>query len=191
MRKLTIIAWLAALPAAALAAPEEFMLDAEHTFPMFEVRHLGIATQRGRFNRTAGKIVYDLEAGTATVDINIDARSVTTGAEVLDQLLLSRDYFAVDQHPSINYKASNAPLAEGKPSTIDGQLTFLGVTKPVALKVINFACTRRPLGALRCGADLTATIKRSEFGMTVMQSFVGDDVTVIVQVEAVRPTAAK
>jgi polyisoprenoid-binding protein YceI len=48
--------------AAANAAPEEFVLDSDHTFPTFEVRHLGIATQRGRFNRTAGKIFLDLDA---------------------------------------------------------------------------------------------------------------------------------
>lgn len=191
MRKLIITAWLAAaVPAVAFAAAEEFVLDPDHTFPTFEVRHLGIATQRGRFNRTAGRISLDLDAATVTVDISIDARSVTTGSEALDKLLHGRDYFAVDNHPSITYKASNAPLIEGRQSTVDGHLTFLGVTRPVALKVVNYACTRRPLGTLRCGADLAATIRRSEFGMTAMLSFVGDEVTVLIQAEAVRPPAA-
>jgi len=187
MHKPIVIAFLAAISAAANAAPEEFVLDSDHTFPTFEVRHLGIATQRGRFNRTTGRIFLDLAAATATVDISIDARSVTTGSDTLDKLLHGKDYFAVDNHPSITYTASNAPLVEGRQSTIDGQLTFLGITKPVQLKVLNYACTRRPLGALRCGVDLATTIRRSEFGMTTMLSFVGDEVTVLVQAEAVRP----
>ena len=192
MRKLIVITWLTAISATVNAAPEEFVLDSDHTFPTFEVRHLGIATQRGRFNRTAGKIFLDLDAAAATVDINIDARSATTGSNALDKLLHGRDYFAVDTHPSIVYTASNASLAEGRQSTIDGQLTFLGVTRPVQLKVINYACTRRPLGTLRCGADMTATFRRSDFGMTTMLSFVSDEVTVLIQAEAVRaaPPAA-
>jgi len=187
MQKPIAIAILAAISAAATAAPEEFVLDSDHTFPTFEVRHLGIATQRGRFNRTTGRIVLDLVAATATVDISIDARSVTTGSDALDKLLLGRDYFAVDDHPAITYTASNAPLVEGRQTTIDGHLTFLGITKPIQLKVLGYACTRRPLGALRCGADLTTTFRRSDFGMTTMLSFVADEVTVLVQAEAVRP----
>lgn len=184
MLKTTAFALLA-FAGGAFAAPQEMLLDTDHTSPMFEVRHLGISTQRGRFNRTTGKVLLDLDAKTATVEISIDARSLTTGSDALDKLLRGKDYFAVDDHPAITFKAEQAPLIEGKPSTIEGQLTFLGVTKPVALKVINYACTRRPLGALRCGADLTATLKRSEFGMTAMQSFVGDEVTVVIQAEAV------
>ena len=171
------------------AAPQEMALDADHTSPIFEVRHLGISTQRGRFNKTAGKVLLDLDAKTASVDIAIDARSVTTGSDALDKLLRGRDYFAVDDHPAITYKAERAPLVEGQATTIEGELTFLGVTKKVPLKVVTYACTRRPLGVLRCGADLTATLKRSEFGLTAMQSFVGDEVTVVIQAEAVAKPA--
>jgi polyisoprenoid-binding protein YceI len=184
MLKSTAFALLA-FAGSVLAAPQEMQLDADHTSPMFEVRHLGISTQRGRFNKTAGKVLLDLDAETANVDITIDARSVTTGSDALDRLLRGKEYFAVDEFPAITFKSAQAPLIEGKTTTIEGELTFLGVTKKIPLKVVNYACTRRPLGVLRCGADLTTTFKRSDFGLTAMQSFVGDDVTVLIQAEAV------
>jgi polyisoprenoid-binding protein YceI len=77
---------------------------------------------------------------------------------------------------------------EGKPSSLDGQLHFLGVLKPVQLKVLNYKCTRLPsLVSLRCGVDLTTTFRRSDFGMMTMLGFVSDDVTMNIQAEAERP----
>lgn len=181
-----------ALSAAARAAPEEFVLDPGHTFPVFEVRHLGIATQRGRFNRTTGKIKLDPDTGAASAALRIDARSVDTGNEELDRMLRNQYYFNVAEFPEIAYAAADFTLKEGEPSTVDGQLTFLGVTKPVQLKVLGFKCTRLPtIVTLRCGADLTATFKRSDFGLTTMAGFVSDEVTLVIQAEAVRQAPAE
>jgi polyisoprenoid-binding protein YceI len=190
MFKFTVFALLI-YASGAFAAPQEMLLDADHTSPLFEVRHLGISTQRGRFNKTTGKILLDLDTHSADVDIAIDARSITTGSDALDKLLRGKDYFAVDEFPAITFKARRALLSEGKTSLIEGELTFLGVTKPVTLTVIHYACTRRPLGILRCGADMTATFKRSDFGLTAMQSFVADDVAMLIQVEAVAKPASE
>lgn len=181
-----------ALGTAAQAAPEEFALDPGHTFPVFEVRHLGIATQRGRFNRTTGKVMLDRDTGAASVELRIDARSVNTGNEELDQMLRNQYYFNVAAFPEITYTAGNFTLKEGEPSTIDGQLTFLGVTRPVQLKVLGFKCTRLPvIVTLRCGGDLTATFKRSDFGLTTMAGFVSDEVALVIQAEAVRQVPAE
>ena len=172
----------------ACAEPEEMAIDPGHTFPTFEVGHLGIATQRGRFNRTAGTITLDRTTGSVSGDIKIDARSVETGNDVLDTLLRGRYYFNVDDYPEIWFRITNGTLVEGKPSSLDGQLHFLGVLKPVQLKVLNYKCTRLPsLVSLRCGVDLTTTFRRSDFGMMTMLGFVSDDVTMNIQAEAERP----
>ena len=60
MKKSFAVAALASLVAMpAFAAPETFVVDSKHTFPVFEVNHLGFSTQRGRFNETTGKILLD------------------------------------------------------------------------------------------------------------------------------------
>jgi polyisoprenoid-binding protein YceI len=165
--------------------PVSFNIDPGHTFPVFEVRHLGIATQRGRFNRTSGRVTVDVEARTGSADIRIDARSVSTGNDDLDALLRGAFYFAVVDHPEIAYKANAVRFDGDKPVLVEGELRFLGVTRPLNLKVSGYGCIRFP--QLRCGADLATSFKRSDFGLVTMANFVGDEVSMLIQMEMVRP----
>ena len=179
-----LLLWLPAL--AVQAAPEEMTIDPGHTFPTFEVRHLNVATQRGRFNRTQGRVSLDLEAGSGSAQISIASDSVDTGNQELDKLLRTRSYFNVRDYPQINFKSTAMEFADGKPALIHGELTFLGESRPVDLKVLYFGCSRLPFVGNRCGADLMAKFKRSDFGMNTMLGFVSDEVTMQIQVEAVK-----
>lgn len=180
---------LASLAPPAQASPEEMSIDPGHTFPTFEVRHLNVATQRGRFNRTKGTLTLDLAAGSGAAQISIASNSVDTGNAELDKLLRTKFYFNVAEYPEIIFKSTAMDFADGKPALIHGDLTFLGETRPVDLKVLYFGCSRLPFVGNRCGADLTTTFKRSSFGMNTMQGFVGDEVTMQIQVEAVKGRA--
>jgi polyisoprenoid-binding protein YceI len=190
LQALWILAQLAAavaLAGPAFAEPEEFVIDPGHAFPSFEVRHLGIATQRGRFNHTTGTVMLDRDAGVMSVEVQIDARSIDTGNDAIDNLLRGPSFFDIERFPEIRYKSSQATLVEGKPAQIDGELTLLGITRPVVLAVSNYQCTRKPfLIVLRCGVDMSTSFRRSEFGMSAMSAFVADEVTILIQAEAVR-----
>jgi polyisoprenoid-binding protein YceI len=184
---LLVLAWAGP----AQAATEEFAIDPGHAFPTFEVRHLGIATQRGRFNHTSGTVLLDRDAGFGSVEVVIDARTIDTGNELLDKLLRGPSFFDTEKFPEIRYRASHASLLEGKPSIVDGELTLLGVTRSVLLEVSGLQCTRKPLlVVLRCGVDMKTTFRRSDFGMSAMASFVADEVTILIQAEAVRKSSA-
>ncbi|MDB5806984.1 MAG: hypothetical protein JWN73_4306 [Betaproteobacteria bacterium] len=173
----------------AQAAPEEMSIDPGHTFPSFEVRHLNVATQRGRFNRTRGTLTLDLAAGSGAAQISIASSSVDTGNAELDKLLRTKFYFNVEEYPEISFKSTAMDFADGKPALIHGELTFLGETRPVDLKVLYFGCSRLPFVGNRCGADLTTTFRRSDFGLKTMLGFVGDEVTMQIQAEAVKGRA--
>ena len=178
---------LGAFAAAAHAAPEEFVVDAGHTSPSFEVRHLGISTQRGRFDRTTGKIMIDREAGQGLLEIRIDTTSVSTGNSALDMALRGGDFFDVEKYPRISFRSSSMEFENGKPRSAHGDFTLLGVTKPVTLTIEHFACTRLPfLVRTTCGADVSTTVSRSAFGMSSYAAFIADDVRITVQIEAVR-----
>jgi polyisoprenoid-binding protein YceI len=188
-----LAAALAFAAPAALAAPEVFVVDPGHTFPAFEVVHLGISTQRGRFDRTAGRIELDREAGAGRMELAIETASVSTGNKALDGVLRGEDFFDVEKFPRMTFRAGAIEFEKGEPRRARGELTMNGVTRPVALTVERFACTRLPfLVRLTCGADVTTTIRRSEFGLTRFTNFVADEVRIVVQVEAVReePVAA-
>jgi polyisoprenoid-binding protein YceI len=183
----------AALAAAAsfAQAPEVYVVDPAHTFPAFEVSHLGIATQRGRFDRTRGRVTLDRAAHTGTIEIETDSASVSTGNAKLDAVLRSDEFFDVERHPKIAFRAEKLELRDDVPVRAEGILTMHGVTHPVTLEVRQFACTRKPfLVRTTCGADVEARLSRSAFGMAGYASFVGDEVRIVIQVEAVRQEPA-
>ncbi len=185
-----LAAALALAAPAALAAPEAFVVDPGHTFPAFEVLHLGISTQRGRFERTSGRIEIDREAGTGRIELAIETASVSTGNRALDGVLKGEDFFDVEKHPRITFRAQAVEFEGGEPHRARGELTMNGVTRPVEVTVGRFGCTRLPfLVRLTCGADVTASLRRSEFGISRFANFVADEVRVVVQVEAVREEA--
>jgi polyisoprenoid-binding protein YceI len=185
LRAAAALAAAVAVPAA--GAPEEFDLDPGHTFPAFAVGHLGISTQRGRFERTAGRIVLDREAGTGSVEIAITAASVTTGNPKLDAVVRGEDFLDAQRHPAITFRSRAVAFVDGVPRRIAGDLTLAGVTRPVELAVTRFGCTRLPfLVRETCGADVAARIRRSEFGITAFSGLVADEVAIDIQVEAVR-----
>jgi polyisoprenoid-binding protein YceI len=191
-RALRISAALAAaLALPASAAPEEFVVEGAHTFPAFEVGHLGISTQRGRFERTTGRIVLDRAAGTGSIDIAIDAASVSTGNRALDAVLKGEDFFNVERHPAMTFRARSVEFDGEAPKRVAGEFTLNGVTRPLEVSVARFGCTRLPfLVRLTCGADVVASIRRSDFGMTAYSAFVADEVKLVIQVEAVRQEPA-
>ena len=173
--------------AQAIAAPEEFNIDPAHTYPGFAVRHLGISTQRGRFDKTTGKIVLDRDASQGSVEIAIDTTSISTGSPQLDRVLRAEDFFDVEKHPRITFKSRTVEFERGVLRSARGDLTMLGVTRPVTLSIEHFGCTQLPfLVRTTCGADMSTTLSRSAFGMGAFMAFIGDEVRIMIQVEAVR-----
>jgi polyisoprenoid-binding protein YceI len=188
LRAALLLALAAGLPA---HAADEFVIDPSHTFATFSVRHLDIATQRGRFDRSAGRVALDAQAGAGSVSIEIDAASVSTGNARLDATLRGEDFFDTERHPQIAFRSTRVELEQGAPARIEGELTLLGVTRPVTLRVERFACTRKPfLVRTTCGADATATLSRSAFGMKSYAAFIGDEVRLDIQAEAVKQEPA-
>lgn len=175
----------AALPA---LAQESYSLDPSHTIPSFEIRHHGVSLQRGLFTRSQGKAVLDPAGGGGRIEATIDAASVVTGVDALDRMLRGPTFFNTASHPRIRFVSDSIRYADGRPVEASGQLTLLGVTRPVTLEIRDFNCTTHFLRRIPlCGADAHATIRRSDFGMTFgLPNLVGDEVKLAIQVEGFR-----
>jgi polyisoprenoid-binding protein YceI len=187
MKKAVLFAIAAAISAPAAAAPESFTVDPRHTFPSFEVSHLGFSTQRGRFNKSSGKITLDRAAQRGSIDVVIDTGSVDTGLDKLEEHLRGEDFFNVAKYPTMSFKSNAVKFKGDVPVATEGEFTMLGVTKPVTLTITSFACGVHPVSKKdTCGADATATILRSDFGMKYALPAVGDSVKLLINVEATR-----
>lgn len=189
MKRLTLVTFFAALLSALPAAAEleTYTVDPAHTRPTYEVSHFGYSMQRGRFNKTSGKITLDTAAKKGSADITVDTASVDSGVPKLDEHLRSEDFFNATKNPQITFKSNNFTFDGDKVKSSTGDLTINGVTKPVTLTATVFQCAPNPMNKKKqCGADLTTTIKRSDFGMKYALPVLGDDVTLRIPVESIK-----
>jgi polyisoprenoid-binding protein YceI len=185
MRYLALAVSLAVFPA--LAAPESYTIDPRHTFPSFEIGHMGMSLQRGRFNKTSGKITVDTAARTGTVDVSIDAASIDTGLDKLEEHVRAEDFLQASAFPTITFKGSQLTFDGEKLKSVGGDLTIRGVSRPVTLTATQFNCGSHPMTKKpMCGGEFVTTIKRSDWGMKYAIPALADDMTLRINVEAMK-----
>ncbi len=186
-KQLTLAAALAAsLIAPALAAPQTYVVDSSHTFPRFSYSHFGYSTQLSSFKQTTGKVVFDAQAKTGSVDIAIDMKSVNTGFDDFNGHIQGEDFLDTAKFPTATFKSTQVVFEGDKPRSIDGVLTIKGVSKPVTLTVTSFQAMPHPmLKKPALGANAFTTIKRSEFNAGKFAPYVGDEVRIDIAIEAI------
>jgi len=178
----------------ALGAPATYLVDPNHTHPMFEVDHFGLSSWRGLFRTTSGAITLDREHGTGTVDVVVDVASVDLAHDKLNAMVVLEtigDWNGLDvgHYPTAAYQGTLTGFVRGAPTTVIGQLTLHGVTRPLALKINSFKCIpNHPLLKHEvCGADAVGTFNRADFGVDAGRQFdFSQQVTLRIQVEAIR-----
>lgn len=172
------------LPLAAHAA-DSYTADPFHTYTHFSVSHLGFSTLQGRFDKSSGKITLDRAAKSGAVDITIEAASLSSGYAKRDDHLRSPDFFNATENPNITFKSGSIKFKGDTPATVEGNLTLLGVTKPVTLTIDAFKCGTNPMNKKElCGAAASTQIKRSDFGMKFGLPAIGDDIKLVFEIEA-------
>jgi polyisoprenoid-binding protein YceI len=182
------------LCAPALAKPSApvgtYKLDSDHTQIVFEIRHMGISTFFGRFGKISGAVNFDQAAPEkGALDVTIDMHDIETHLPGLDSVV-ANDLFQADKFPTATFTATKIEKRSDNTGVVTGDLTIAGVTRPVVLNV-TFNGGRgsgEPMQPYRIGFDATATLKRSDFGLThvIWTGFVADDVQLLIEAEAVR-----
>lgn len=186
MKRTLLAAALAAASFTSFAAVENYTIEPGHTYPSFETSHMGISMWRGKFNSSAGKVALDRAAKTGTVDITIDAKSIDFGHDKMNEHARGEDFFNVEKFPEISYKGKIV-FKGNTPSAVKGELTLLGVTKPVDLKILSFKCIPHPmLKKEDCGADVSGSFDRVDFGMDYGAKYGPTIAKLAIQVEALK-----
>ncbi len=182
------VALAAGLPA---AAAERYVVDGDHSDVVFLVDHLGYSKTIGRMNKVEGMILFDEEAvENSSVEITIDAASVDTNHKARDEDLRSANFFNVAEYPKITFKSTAVEKTGEATGRITGDLTLLGVARPVTLEVTFNRKAPHPVpsydGVMTAGFSARARIRRSDFGMDAFLPAVGDEVELLIEVEAFR-----
>jgi len=185
MRSLVLLA--AFVSSAAFA--ENFNIDPAHTEVVFKVGHMGFSNVIGQFTKVDGKFTLDEKnPGKSSVELTIDADSVSTNNAKRDEHLRSPDFFNVKQFPKITFKSKSVKKTDGNHYEVAGDLTMHGVTKPVSFSFNHMGTGADPMGKVRAGGELMFKVKRSDFGMNFMAGpkAISDEIEVMVDVEGVK-----
>jgi polyisoprenoid-binding protein YceI len=190
----TLGALALAFPLAAAAAPETYTVDSYHSFPHFAVDHLGVMTLWGRFDKSAGKFTIDRAAKTGSFELTVETASVSTGDNDKGSRPRSRvehrrgaDFFNAAEFPRMTVRGDSVRFDGDSPGEISGQLTLLGVTKPLTLKMERWVCKDHPFRKVpMCGGNAAGAIKRTDFGMKYGVPAISDEIRIYVGFEAYR-----
>lgn len=143
-----------------------WVIDSAHSSAEFSVKHMMVATAKGRFNKVSGTITLDpANPATASVEANVDVTSVDTGQPQRDGHLRNDDFFSADKYPEATFRSTRVELDGPEAAKVHGDLTIRGVTKPVVLDVEFEGQGKDAYGKQRAGFTATTTINRLDYGI--------------------------
>lgn len=147
-----------------------WVIDPSHSAVDFVAKHLVVSKVRGTFTSFSGTIEVAEPIEASTVDVTIDAASITTNDEQRDAHLTSEDFLDVATYPSLRFRSTAAHHRSGDNWTIPGELTIRDVTKPVELAVEYLGVFTDPWGNQKAAFTASTEIDREAFGITWNQA---------------------
>lgn len=172
----------------AFAAPETYELDPAHTNLTWQANHLGFSNPSGKFTDVKGILVLDeADPEKSRLDVTIRTESVLTGIEKFDDHLRSKDFFNVEKYPTARFKSRRVERTGKNTAQVIGELTLLGVTRPVLMDVTLNKIGLNPMSKVKtAGFSAKTMIVRSEHGMTYGLPGVSDEVNLMIEAEATK-----
>lgn len=166
-------------------AADDYTIDAANSSVRFSVSHFLLFTAHGRFDTISGNITLDRAARDGSLDVAIIASSINTDHAQRDENLRSPNFFNTAAHSRVIYQSSAVKYADQIPVKVEGSLTLLGVTRPVALDISSLQCETEPTNKREvCHATASTQINRSDFGMTYGLPLIGDEIKLIFDITA-------
>ena len=182
-------AMISATPVASVFAADTYALDPAHTQAIFTIDHLGFSTITGGIRNLTGTLVLDpMKLENSTIKVTMAANSVDTGFAARDKELQGPMFFNVTQFPTMTFSSTHITKTGTHTVDVEGNLTLLGITKPLVLKTRLNRMAKDTIGTnvYKAGFTATTTIKRSDFGMKAYVPYVGDDVHVTINFEGIK-----
>jgi len=184
--------------AATLGKAITWQVDPAHTHVEFAVRHLMIATVRGRFSDVTGTVIVpDGDFSRAQLEATVGVASIDTREPQRDAHLKSPDFFEVDKYPTMTFRSRRVESTSRDTNQyrLVGDLTLHGVTKEVTLDVTFEGIAKDPYGNNRAGFSATGKLNRKDFGLGWNQLLetggvvVGDEVRLSIDSQVIATAA--
>ncbi len=195
MRRIALIISTLFIMKPVLAA-DTWSVDDAHSASRFKIKHLMISTVAGEVTGMKGKVDLDGKK-VNSVDVTLDAKTLSTNNAKRDEHLRGPDFFDVKKYPTITFKSDKVEN-DGAKLKINGKLTLHGVTKDVTFDSEGLTDTvKDPWGNTRRALVATTKINRADYGIKWNKDLdgggvvVGNDVDITVETELVAPKAGE
>ncbi len=178
---------LGAISSQSFAADYQIDTQGAHASINFEVPHLGYSMLTGRFNKFDGQFSWDAEKPQASqVTVTIDMTSVDSNHAKRDKHLRNEDFFNTDKFKQAKFVSTSFKANGGDSYTMDGQLTFMGQTKPLSIAVTKIGEGKDPWGGYRVGFKGTSKIVMADYGIKMFSGTPSGTVDLTLHVEGIR-----
>jgi polyisoprenoid-binding protein YceI len=145
----------------------DYTIDAAHTTIGFVARHAMVTNVKGKFLDFSGSLHLDgTDPARSTASIDVKMESIDTGNADRDGHLKSADFFRTDEFPTMTFRSTRAEALGGDDYRITGDLSILGVTRPITIDLEFNGAAKDPFGNERVGFEGKAELLRSEWGLT-------------------------
>jgi polyisoprenoid-binding protein YceI len=167
-------------------------VDPSHSTVGFSVKHLGIATVRGRFEEFEGTLEIGEDLSSARAFGTAQVNSINTDEPGRDEHLRSADFFGAEANPELRFESTSVSQLDEDTFEIEGDLTMNGVTNPVTLTAVVEGTETDPWGNDRVGLEVTGRVNRTDWNMNFNQALgsgnllVGEKVTLSLDISAVK-----
>jgi polyisoprenoid-binding protein YceI len=174
-------------------AKTKWVLDPVHSSVDFTIRHMMISKVKGTFHKFEADITADpADLTTADIEFRVDLASIDTRNSDRDGHLRSADFFDVEHHPQMVFKATKIVKKDDGEYEVTGDLTIRGVTRSETFTVSFEGLSKSPWGSEVAGFSAQGSIKRSDYGLTYNAALetggvlIGDEVKVSIEIEATK-----
>jgi polyisoprenoid-binding protein YceI len=168
----------------AVAVPETYEINPEHSFVRFKVRLLWTTDIEGCFcEGVSGRVSFDPDAPQkSTVKLEIKAETLNAGVPQISNEIKGPAFLDVEKFPLITFKSTSAQKVSDQQYTLTGEFTFHGVTKPLTVRSNHVGQSKDSKGESQTGSDIYLVIKRSEYGIKGSVPAVGDEIFLTVHI---------
>ncbi len=178
--------------AATLIPTGTWSVDPAHSTVGFSVKHLGIATVRGRFEQFEGTLEIGEDLSSARADGTVQGTSINTNDAGRDEHLRSADFFGVDANPELRFESTEIRPLDEDTFEVEGDLSMNGVTNRVTLTAVVQGTETDPWGNERVALEVIGQLNRGDWNMTFNQALgsgnllVGERVKLELDISAVK-----
>ncbi len=172
-----------------------YKFDKDHTAVSFSWWHVGLSRQSARIMAIDGRIAFDpADSESSKIDVVMKADSIWTGIPAFDEHLKSSDYFNVAKFPLIQFQSREIRKMSDKTGRVVGDLTIMGISRPVTLDVIWNFSGEHPLAKINpnyrdvfvSGFSATGVLRRSDWGLSLAVPLVSDEIKISIETELIR-----